>query len=220
MTESLNFRDHDAIWLKVHEYLVEKILNGEILPGTRLVESTIAQEIGTSRTPVREALHNMQQEGLVTSIPRVGYIVTGLTDDEIVQICEIRTVLEVLAAEWAVRSDRKAVVRELRKNIASSKELIRTQSISGYIDLDEQFHETLSKLSGSTHLLDLAMTMRRLMLRMRKKSLLHLDACKRSFEGHQSVLKAIEKGDAQEIRQAIIGHLQTSLQDIRRDVLG
>ncbi|MGD0916142.1 MAG: GntR family transcriptional regulator [Thermodesulfobacteriota bacterium] len=218
MKQSLHFRDHEAIWLKVHDYLQEKILNGEIAPNTRLVESAIAKEIGTSRTPVREALHNMQQEGLVQSIPRVGYIVKELTEDEMVQICGIRTVLEILAAEWAVQRDRKAVIRELRENISSSKELIRTGNLSAFIDLDEQFHGTLSRLSGSHHLLNVALTMRRLMLRIRIKALCHSDNCKRSLDGHRLILKAIQKGDIEEIRDAIVHHVRISLEDIRKEL--
>ena len=103
----LSFSDHKPIWLKVHTYLRDKILNGEISANERLVEAKIAKEIGTSRTPVREALHNLQREGLVRSIPRIGYVVTPIDEEEIAKICKIRELLETQSAEWAMQKQKR-----------------------------------------------------------------------------------------------------------------
>ncbi len=73
----LVIKDSDTIRKKVYHHIREKILSGKIAPGERLIETRLAQDIGTSRTPVREALHSLELEKLIKSIPRVGYIVEG-----------------------------------------------------------------------------------------------------------------------------------------------
>ena len=89
----------------------EMIISGEISPGTRLSESKLATELGTSRTPVREALHTLEKENLIESIPRVGYIVREIIAEEADEIVEIRIALETLAAK---RASQKISATELR----------------------------------------------------------------------------------------------------------
>jgi DNA-binding GntR family transcriptional regulator len=210
----LNFSSSVAIWMKVYDHLRKKILIGDIPPETRLVEATIAKEIGTSRTPVREALHNMQREGLVKSIPRVGYIVRPLIEEEIAQICAIRGLLETQAAVWAVQKQKKQLVLKLEKNLSISRERIANRDFASFITLDEQFHETIARLSDSTFILDIAKMARQHMLRARMTSLYNPDAAARSLEGHRLILQAIKTGEPYQIRKAIEGHLEVALQDI------
>lgn len=209
-----NFAKNNAIWIKVYNYIRGKILTGEIVPNQRLVETKIAKEIGTSRTPVREALHNMQQEGLIESIPRVGYRVRPVSEEEVIQVCKIREVLETLAANWAIEKEHKTLVLELKKNISASDDKIRKGDLKAFIELDSRFHETISRLSGSTHLLEITQLMRRHMLRYRIESFDHADIALRSLEGHKRIFRAIEKADLEEIGVAIRYHLDRSLRDI------
>lgn len=209
-----NFAKNSAIWIKVYEHIREKILTGEMVPNQRLVETTIAKEIGTSRTPVREALHNMQQEGLIESIPRVGYRVKPISEEEVIQICKIREVLETLAASWGIGKVHKALALELKKNILASENKIRKGDLKAFIGLDARFHETISRLSGSTHLLEITQLMRRHMLRYRIENFSHPDIVLRSLDGHKRILRAIEKADVEEVGMAIHYHLDRSLRDI------
>jgi DNA-binding GntR family transcriptional regulator len=95
--KKLVIRPGKTIREKVYEYLREGILSGTIKAGGRLVESDLADSIGTSRTPVREALHTLEREGLVESLHRVGYVVRPISELEVSELCEIRLVLEALA---------------------------------------------------------------------------------------------------------------------------
>jgi len=97
----VRIKDPVSIRERVYEVIRNDILNGRIPPGERLVENRLAEEIHTSRTPVREALHMLEREGLLESIPRVGYRVKQIHWDEVEEICEIRAVNETLAARWA-----------------------------------------------------------------------------------------------------------------------
>jgi GntR family transcriptional regulator, rspAB operon transcriptional repressor len=213
-TKKLIITDSVSIRRKVHNYVREQILSGEIEAGERLIETKIAAEIGTSRTPVREALHSLEMEGLIESIPRVGYAVKPISDKEVEEICDIRTAIEGLAAGWALQKAQEKVVKELRKNVATAEERLARGQITDFIDLDAQFHEIIAKHSGSTRLLELAQTLRRHMLRYRTQSIYSPENVTQAIEGHKRIIAALEAGDADAVRQAVSFHLQVSKEDI------
>ena len=212
--KDLDFTNHTAIWIKVYDHIKEKILSGEILPNQRLVEAKIAKEIGTSRTPVREAFHSMQKDGLIESLPRVGYKVKPISEEEVIQICKIREVLETLAAVWAMEKAHPVLVQELGKIISDSEDRIAKDDIHSFPDLDAQFHETIARLSGSTHIMEITQLMRRHMVRHRITSFYHSDVFRRALDGHKLIYKAIERRDRDEVERAIRYHLELSLRDI------
>jgi DNA-binding GntR family transcriptional regulator len=213
MRKKLVIRESTTIRRKVYHYVREQILRGEIGPEERLVEARIAEEIGTSRTPVREALHSLECEGLIESIPRVGYRVKSISDREVAEICEIRCVIENLAAGWAVEKAREKLTRELAKNIALSEERVSQGDIAAFVELDAQFHEIIAGLSGSQRLLELAQTLRRHMLRYRIQSIYLPGTALTAIDGHRGILKAIEHGDPEGILRAIRAHLDRSKRD-------
>jgi DNA-binding GntR family transcriptional regulator len=216
MKKKLIIRDSTTIRKKVFNHLREQILRGEIGPHERLVETKIAEEIGTSRTPVREALHSLELEGLIESIPRVGYTVKAISDQEVGEICEIRCTIENLAARWAVEKARVRLIKELRRNIDLAEECVSRGDVGAFVELDAQFHEIIARLSGSQRLLELSQTLRRHMLRYRVESIYLPGTALRAIEGHKGILRAIEKGDSEGIPEAIRFHLEQSKKDTVR----
>ena len=216
LTKKLVVTDTVTIRKKVHAFLREQILNGEIGPNERLIEAKIAREIGTSRTPVREALHSLETEGLIESIPRVGYKVKAMSDMEAIEIWEMRGLIEGLALRWACEHARGMLIRRLAKNIALSEQEVAKGSLDGFVDLDGQFHEIIATLSGGRRLLELAQSLRRHALRYRLESLCSPDTALRAIEGHKKVLKAIEKGDDEGASCALRSHLEQSKKDTLR----
>jgi len=212
----LVIKNPKTIRRKVYDYLREKLLSGEIPPHAHLIEAKIAQEIGTSRTPVREALHNLELEGLIESIPRVGYVVKPISEQEVEEICEIRAIIEILATRWAVAKARQNVIEELEENIHLSEKEASSEKPRAFVELDAHFHEIIAKHSGSQRLLELAQTLRRHMLRYRIESIYSVDNVLRAIEGHRGILEAIKKADLEEVSRAIQYHLQQSKKDILR----
>jgi GntR family transcriptional regulator, rspAB operon transcriptional repressor len=208
--------DTDTIRKKVHSLLREQILNGEFAPNERLIEAKIARAVGTSRTPVREALHSLELEGLIESIPRVGYRIKEISDSEAIEIWEIRSLIEGLAARWACVSDRATLAKELKKNIALSEERVSKGELTAFVDLDGQFHEIIARLSGGRRLLELAQSLRRYALRYRLESICLGDTALRAIEGHRNILKAVEENDPDGLSRAISAHLEQSKQDTLR----
>jgi len=212
----LVIKNPKTIRRKVYDYLREKLLSGEIPPHEHLIEAKIAKEIGTSRTPVREALHNLEMEGLIESIPRVGYVVKPISEQEVEEICEIRAVIEGLATRWAVEKAQEKLVAELEKNISISKDKVSKEEVRAFVDMDAHFHEIIAKHSGSQRLLELAQTLRRHMLRYRIESIYSVENVLRAIEGHRGILEAIKKADLEGMNRAIQYHLQQSKKDILR----
>jgi len=212
--KKLVIKKDKTIRQKVYHHIREEILSGAIAPKERLIEAKIAEEIGTSRTPVREALHNLELEKLVACIPRVGYVVRGMDREEVEQICEIRVAIDSLAIAWAAQKARGKLVSDLKKNIVSQKKQIAHGNLKAYVELDALFHEIIARLSGSDRLLELSQTLRRHMLRYRIQCIYMTETAERSMEGHERILDAIERGDTQEIAAAVKKHLIQARDDI------
>jgi len=208
--------DTVTIRRKVHGHLREQILSGKIGPNERLVEARIARSIGTSRTPVREALHSLESEGLIESIPRVGYRVRQISDSEAKEIWEIRGLIEGLAARWAFENERETLMHELRKNIALSEERVSQGELISLVELDGQFHEIIAHLSGGRRLLELAQSLRRSALRYRIESICLPDPALRAIEGHKKILTAVENNDPEQLSRAVSEHIEQSKNDTLR----
>jgi len=211
----LVIKDTKTIRRRVYEHLREQLLNGEIAPPEHLIEAKIAKALGTSRTPVREALHSLELEGLIESIPRVGYVVKPISEQEFEEICEIRMAIEGVAARWAMEKANKNLIEELKKNISISDLKVSKGDAKAFIDLDARFHEIIARYSGSQRLLELAQTLRRHMLRYRIQSIYSVDNVLRAIGGHRGILRAIEKRDLEEVNKAIRNHME----QVKRDVL-
>jgi DNA-binding GntR family transcriptional regulator len=214
--KQLIIADTETIRKKVHKHLREQILSGEIGPNERLIETKIAKEIGTSRTPVREALHSLEQEGLIESIPRIGYKVKLINDHEAVEIWEIRSAIETLAARWACENARERLIKELRKNITLAEKHIANNEVTTFVDLDAQFHEIIAHLSGGKRLLELTQSLRRHALRYRIQSIYLPGTALRAIDGHRKILDAIEGNDYEALNQAVKDHLEQSKKDTLR----
>ena len=212
----LVIKNEKTIRRKIYEHLREQLLNGEIPPSQHLIEAKIAKDLGTSRTPVREAFHSLELEGLIESIPRVGYVVKSTSEQEVEEICEIRMAIEGVAARWAMEKAHKKLIEELGKNISISDGKVSKGDAKAFIDLDARFHETIARYSGSQRLLELAQTLRRHMLRYRIQSIYSVENVLRAIEGHKGILRAIEKRDLEEVNQAIRHHMEQSKSDILR----
>jgi DNA-binding GntR family transcriptional regulator len=212
----LVIKNEKTIRRKTYEYLREKLLNGEIPPGQHIIEAKIAKDLGTSRTPVREAFHSLELEGLIESIPRVGYVVKSISEQEVEEICEIRMAIEGVAARWAMEKAHKKLIEELKKNISISGGRVLKGDAKAFIDLDARFHEIIARHSGSQRLLELAQTLRRHMLRYRIQSIYSVENVLRAIDGHKGILRAIEKRDLEELNKAIRHHMEQSKSDILR----
>ncbi len=205
-----------SIRQKVYDFLRNQILSNHIQAGERLVEGRLARQINVSRTPIREALHILEMEGLIESIPRVGYRVKELRWEDVEELCEIRAVNEILAARWAIKRITAAELAAIRENIDAAEAEIRRGRPELFVERDAEFHEMLVAASGSQRLLELCQMLRRHMLRYRIESLYVPESGLRAVSGHRGILACLENKDDIGIESAIRDHLEQSKRDIRR----
>ncbi|RJR30147.1 MAG: GntR family transcriptional regulator [Desulfobacteraceae bacterium] len=215
----LSIKPPVSIREKVYRSIREGILNGTFTQGERLIESRLAHEIHTSRTPVREALHTLEREGLLESIPRVGYRVKKIRWSEVEEICEIRTVNEILAARWAMERMTPEQLRALEENIAASKrEVLQDENPRSFVYRDAEFHELLASASGSSRLLELCQLLRRHMLRYRMESLYKKETALEAIDWHTRILECLKNKDEKGIAKAIRSHLEFAKKSIQSQV--
>jgi DNA-binding GntR family transcriptional regulator len=190
------------------------VLTGAIQAGDRLVESDLAKSVGTSRTPVREALHSLEREGLLESIPRVGYVVTTISEGEVSELSGIRFALEDLALRWAFEKNRQKLIGDLRENVKRSEALLASGDVKSFVEMDAQFHQIISEKADSKHLSEITQSIRRHMLRYRIQSIYSMDNVQRAVAGHRSVFEALSHGDIRKALDALQAHIERSRKDI------
>jgi DNA-binding GntR family transcriptional regulator len=205
---------------KVHDVIRNDILNGRIPPGARMVETQLAKQINTSRTPVREALHMLEIEGLLVSKPRVGYRVKRIEWVEIEEIVEIRIVNEILAARWAMERITPRELKALEENTVVAESEIRGGNPRSFVERDAEFHEILVRASGSKRLLELCQLLRRHMLRYRIEALYLPETGLRAIVGHRRILDCMRERNKNGIKSAIREHLEQSKCEIQRYAFG
>ncbi len=211
----LKIKSNIPIRNQVLNQLREFILTSKINPGERLYEERLAAGVGSSRTPIREALHVLEREGLVESIPRVGYVVKGLDPEEFDEIVEIRKAIECLAAIWAANRLTDSMLKNLEENIVKSKELLKRGDAKKFIDLDARFHELIARASGKKRIHEMSQNLRSYMLFYRISSSYEIGVARRAVAAHEKIIEAIESKNEERIRKAVISHLS----QVRKDVL-
>ena len=141
--------DGHSLSARVFHTLREEILSGKYQKDEELKEKTIGEELGVSRTPVREALRQLELEGLVTIIPNRGAFVEGISKDDIQDIYEIRSLLEGLCAKKAVTGITEKELEELEENLYLTEFHIQKEHYEQILELDNRFHEILYEASKS-----------------------------------------------------------------------
>jgi DNA-binding GntR family transcriptional regulator len=208
--QKINLKIEQPISIRenLYEQLKHEILSDKIPPKATLVETQLSKQIGISRTPIREALHILEKEGLLELIPRVGYRVRQIDWEEVKEICEIRKSLEILAARWAIKRITPEEIQTIRKNLNNSEIMIKEGKLSSFIDLDAEFHELLGRASGSQRLLKLILTHRSDMLRYRIESLHFADTASIASAGHRRIFECLVEKDENGVESAVKDHIE------------
>ena len=137
---------------QVVEALRNEIIAGHFEPGQRLIEATLSRELRTSRGPVREALHQLENEGLVMSVPYKGAVVLGVSDEEVQEVLiPIRLVLERYSFSHAVRVMTEADFAELGKQVWVMERAARTGDLLKVVEADLRFHDLVMTSAGQPH---------------------------------------------------------------------
>ena len=204
----LNLPKPVSIREKVYKAIREDVLNGRIAHGERIVEAKIAREINTSRTPVREALHMLEREGFLEVIPRVGYRLKTIEKKDLEDLCEIRIVNETLSVQWAIDHITAKELKNLRENLEQSEIILNKGDAMAFVDKDAEFHEILSRASGSHRLYKLCKFLYGHMMRYRIETAKDIDTARDALSGHQLILENIINKDKEAAEKSMREHLE------------
>lgn len=198
----------------VFSKLREDILSGKYAVNEELKEIAIGEELGVSRTPVREALRQLELEGLVKIIPNKGAYVAGISNKDIHDIYMIRSYLEGLCARWACENITKEQLDAIEEVIYLSDFHVKKQHYDQIVELDSKFHELMYEACGSKILGHLLRDYHQYVHSLRKITLAEPDRAAHSNAEHQAILEAIRDRDADQAEKLAHEHIIQTISNI------
>ena len=201
MDEYLPLRD------VVFKTLRDAILTGDLEPGERLMEIKLAEKLGVSRTPIREAIRKLELEGLVNMTPRKGAVVAEISENDLRNVLEVRRVLEKLAVKLACQKISKAEIDELRENLKFFKGALKQKDANEIAKIDVEFHDIIYKATRNDRLIQILYNLREQMYRYRLEYVKDQDTRKTVVMDHETLIESIAVGNIKVAEETIIAHI-------------
>lgn len=198
--------------------LRQAILKGELEPGERLMEMQLAEQLGVSRTPIREAIRKLELEGLVLMIPRRGAIVAKITEKDLKDVLEVRASLERLSTKLACERMEEETIEELREAQEAFKAALRGDDITLQAQKDVEFHDVIYKSTNNLRLIQMLNNLREQMYRYRLEYLKDGTSHQKLVEEHEAIIEALSRRDTEETTNIMVGHVYNQEQAVRRKI--
>lgn len=199
---------HKPLREQVYDQLKRRILTGKIKPGTRMMEIELADDLGVSRTPVREAIRELGKEGLVTIEPRRGAFASEISVKDMIDTLSVREDLDALAAYLASSRITKAEEKKLLELTDKYAVAIESGDMDTMIRADEAFHKRIAKLSGNKTLYSVVRTVQTQVLRFRYLYYEDLANYKNMPTEHREIIEALVSGDSEHAREVAFTHVR------------
>ncbi|MBO5149914.1 MAG: GntR family transcriptional regulator [Anaerotignum sp.] len=203
----------------VFNTLRDAILTGKLVPGERLMENQLAEKLGVSRTPVREALRMLELENLVELVPRKGAQVLDMSEKDIVNILEVRSALEGLATSVACKKMSKEDLQQLKNMEVDFEKAVAENDVEHFVDIDEDFHDLIFAATENDKLINIFRNLRIQLYRYRMAQAKNNETSMSTIVAHhRSIIRAIENHDAEEGASIAQGHIKYQTESILRFV--
>ena len=212
MNEYLPLRD------VVFNTLRQAILKGELAPGERLMEIQLAERLGVSRTPIREAIRKLELEGLVLMIPRKGAEVAKISEKSLRDVLEVRRSLEELAIELACQRMLPDEVEELERRQGDFKEAVLSGTPMEIAETDEAYHDVIYKGTCNDRLVQMINNLREQMYRYRLEYIKDEDKRQVLLLEHDNILDAVRKRQVEEAKEAMREHIDNQEITVSRNI--
>ena len=199
---------------RAYEFLKSSVLSGHFNPGERLTEEHLAKKLGVSRTPVREALHKLESEGLIKALETRGFIVSRDSKDEVEELFELRAILEGYALRIISERISKEDLERLNGFIERAENALKRERIEEVFKWNTKFHDTLHGIVVEKKRLHrLLVNIRKYVLRYRRDTLQYPDGGKRTVDGHRKILLALRLKDPDLCERMMREHIQEAKVD-------
>lgn len=217
MNEYLPLRD------VVFNTLRQAILKGELKPGERLMEIQLANKLGVSRTPIREAIRKLELEGLVLMIPRKGAEVAEITEKSLRDVLEVRKALEELSVELACERITKDMLKELERAADDFRRVLKSKDVTEIAQADVRFHDVIYRAADNQRLMQLLNNLGEQMYRYRVEYLKNPDVFDQLLKEHEEIICHIRKGEKEKAVKIVCEHIDnqvTAVSDVIRTKQG
>lgn len=208
MNEYLPLRD------VVFNTLRQAILRGELKPGERLMEIQLANKLGVSRTPIREAIRKLELEGLVLMIPRKGAEVAEITEKSLRDVLEVRRALEELAVELVCEKITDEQIQDLKGAAEDFKASLKDGDITRIAEADVKFHDVIYMATDNQKLIQLLNNLREQMYRYRVEYLKRSDFHQQLIDEHEEIIETIENGQKERAVQVVCQHVDNQVEAV------
>lgn len=208
MNEYLPLRD------VVFNTLRQAILTGELKPGERLMEIHLADRLGVSRTPIREAIRKLELEGLVVMIPGKGAQVARITEKNLKDVLEVRRALDMLAVRLACSRMDDEYKKQLREACDEFARVVKNNNTKDITEADVRFHDIINKATGNDRLIQLVNNLAEQMYRYRLEYIKDAAYHNRLVAEHEEIYSAIMDGDEERAAKAVVLHIDNQEETI------
>ncbi len=207
---SLSLPLREVVFLRLRQ----AILQGDLQPGERLMEIQLANQLGVSRTPVREAIRKLELEGLVTMIPRRGAEVANITKRDMQDVLEVRSTLEELAVELCCHRITSEGLSELKNASKVFEAAVKSGDVLTMADADIKFHDIIYKATGNRRLIQIINNLREQIYRYRLEHIKNESTRRSLIDEHNEILEKIVNRDVEAARNSIREHIYKQEHDI------
>jgi DNA-binding GntR family transcriptional regulator len=192
---------------QVYRKLKESILNVKLIPNMRLIEEKLAAEMGTSRTPVREAIQKLEKEGLIYKLPRGGFAVNVIADEDIEEVFGIRSVLEGYAGYLATLRATEEDVRAMESIVKRQEICLDNGETDEIIRLNTDFHDILYNCAKSRKLVDIINDLRDFIYRYRILILRYEGMATIAIQDHKEMITLMKAKNARQVEKLVRKHI-------------
>ncbi len=205
MNEYLPLRD------VVFNTLRQAILRGELKPGERLMEIQLANKLGVSRTPIREAIRKLELEGLVLMIPRKGAEVADITEKSLKDVLEVRRALEELSVKLTCDRITKEEIKELEQAAENFRKTMKNKDITEIAEADVRFHDVIYTATKNQKLIQLLNNLHEQMYRYRIEYLKDEEVYPKLLKEHKEIIERINRGEKEEAARIVCEHIDNQV---------
>ena len=220
MTDDLKLDMNQYLPLRdvVFHTLREAILKGELKPGERLMELQLAAKLGVSRTPIREAIRMLEQEGLAVTVPRKGAEVAKMTEKDMEDVLVVRAALDGLAVELACDNITAEQLEQLQNAEKEFGACIQDCDLKKIAEADVEFHEVIYHATGNARLVTMLSNLREQMYRYRLEYIKDEDKRQILLLEHDKILKAVKMRHVEEAKEAMREHIDNQEITVSRNI--
>lgn len=195
---------------RIVDFIKDSVVSGRLKPGERVPEQEIAENLGISRTPIREAFRQLESEGFISVTPRKGAVVSPITDKDVREFYAIKSLLEGFAARTACEKLASKDIKKLEGFNAQMDKCAKKNDVKGFFRFDNQFHETFLKACGNDKLCALVHSLVQQFERFRITALSVPGRMKGSVRQHKDIIEAFRQRDSALVESLVRANAEKS----------